>query len=107
MTLEINKVEGSGAPGCVSPGLNAPGGGQPCAIRELDVGGRPNENRVPGKRVQTDALVLCANSAPRRLALGKSPDGPAPLPRMPRRPWPPAPPSQSPRNASIPVDTAG
>src|SRR4051812_47794583 len=58
MALEIVEVEGSAASRRTPPRLDAPRGGQPRALRELDVGGRADKQRLAGQFVEAEILIL-------------------------------------------------
>src|SRR5260370_42628287 len=58
VALEIDEIQGCRRSGRPAPCLNAPGDRKPGALRQLQVGGPPGEQRLPGKLFQTHTAVF-------------------------------------------------
>src|SRR5690348_5824521 len=58
MMFKVREVEPDRCPARVTPGLCAPGYRQPRPLRELEIGGRPNEQRLPRQGVQPETVIL-------------------------------------------------
>src|SRR5882672_9959021 len=57
MPFEIDQIKGGTRSGRASPGLNAPAGGQPRALRELEIRSRADEQRLACELLHPDAFV--------------------------------------------------
>src|SRR5579883_1665232 len=58
VALEIDEIDRCRRGGRPPPSLDAPGRRQPRALRELEVGNRADEERLPRKILQADAVII-------------------------------------------------